>query len=472
MPIGAHFRGVGIHLRTEITQNHQRLCFAQILERHAGLGSSLGAEIFVFGELGKTNELRTVERMPVDLAHALNANEAVGAIVADGALDTGFDGELFCGEKLLLLDTSVNDPTIHIAGAACIGHGNGLEVMVVLEVGVKVAVPVQLVDDEVDVVVVCGGHVFDQKLPRNVTSLDKVLIHSENVTTPLGFVSAEGPWGVEYARRNEPAGARLQAVGAGEVKDSIVSLVPIGDAFAHLILGCAGLQPHESVGEIVPYIVMLGREIVGLGLSFLTHQLCLSGALVHVVGDGPHVVEEFRVNRPLVVLAPNRFSDQEGTTFRDSFLKCETVFAGDHVGKPLIVRAVVVGGGRRGCEPAFVDPTTVQAKCVEVVRVQFEALAGLQKGARHPARGQAQEAAGGFQLGFDRRADVRFQGVKGSNVIHGFAFRCSGAGVEFIHAEQKESMLLTRKTHLNPSNRTNPLPFLSQFGFGLYRGGP
>ena len=50
---------------------------------------------------------------------------------------------------------------------------------------------------------------------------------------------------------------------------------------------------------------MLGGEIVALGFTLLTHEGGLLGILVHVVGNGAHVVEEFRVDRPLAVFVPD-----------------------------------------------------------------------------------------------------------------------------------------------------------------------
>ena len=71
--------------------------------------------------------------------------------------------------------------------------------------------------------------------------------------------------------------------------------------------------------------------------------------------------------------------------------KREALAADDDVAQPFVRRAVFVGGGRGGGEPAFVDAAAVQAEGVEVVRVQLEALARLEKRARHPAGREAQQ---------------------------------------------------------------------------------
>ena len=51
----------------------------------------------------------------------------------------------------------------------------------------------------------------------------------------------------------------------------------------------------------------------------------------------------------------------------------------DDVAEAFVGRAVVVGGGRGGAEPALVDAAAVEAEGVEIVRVELEALAGLEE---------------------------------------------------------------------------------------------
>ncbi len=167
-----------------------------------------------------------------------------------------------------------------------------------LKLGIHVGVPVELVHDEVEVLVLALGHVLDEEVPGDVAAFDHALIHAEDVGAPLGFVGAEGAGGVEDAGADEPAGAGLEAVGLGEVEDAVVAFVPVLDALADLGLGGAGFEAEEGVGEVVADVVVLRREVVGLGLAFLADELGLLGALVHVQGDRPHVVEELRIDRP------------------------------------------------------------------------------------------------------------------------------------------------------------------------------
>jgi hypothetical protein len=62
-----------------------------------------------------------------------------------------------------------------------------------------------------------------------------------------------------------------------------------------------------------------------------------------------------------------------------------------------------LGGGR---EPALVDAAAVRPVGIGVVRMQLEAQAGLEEGARHPGRRQAQQASRAGEFGFDLRLRV------------------------------------------------------------------
>src|SRR5438552_62052 len=77
-PVSPQRGGVRIHLRSEIAQADERFGFARVLKRHAGFRAVFGAEVFVLGQFGEADELRAVERLTVDPAHALHADEAVG----------------------------------------------------------------------------------------------------------------------------------------------------------------------------------------------------------------------------------------------------------------------------------------------------------------------------------------------------------------------------------------------------------
>ena len=218
--------------------------------------------------------------------------------------------------------------------------------------------------------------------------------------------------GVEDAGADQPAGAGLQAVGLGEVEDAVVALVPILEALADLGLGGAGFEAEEGVGEIVAHVVVLRREVVGLGFAFLADELGLLGALVHVQGNRPHVVEELRVDRPLAILLPDGLADDGGAAVGDRLAQREASLADHAVAEALVGHAAFVGGlGRRG-EPALVNAAAVGAVGVGVVGVELDAQAGLEEGARDPVGREAQQAAGVLQRGFDEGLDVLGDGFE------------------------------------------------------------
>ena len=68
---------------------------------------------------------------------------------------------------------------------------------------------VLLIDDEIDVLMLVGRHVFHEQRPWNFTAFDEVLIHAEDIGSPLRFVGAQRTGRVQHARRNEPTGAAL-----------------------------------------------------------------------------------------------------------------------------------------------------------------------------------------------------------------------------------------------------------------------
>lgn len=159
--VRAHHGCVGVHFGAEVTQNNQRFCFAEVLEGDACLGAGFRAEVLVFGEFVKTDEFRAVQGLAIDFADSLNADEAVCATVLDGAFDPGVDGQLFGGEQLLAFDAPVHNPLVEVTLFAGIRHWDGLKVVIVFERGVKVALPVELIDDEVDVLMPFFRHVFN-----------------------------------------------------------------------------------------------------------------------------------------------------------------------------------------------------------------------------------------------------------------------------------------------------------------------
>src|SRR5215475_10980737 len=139
----------------------------------------------------EADDLRAAEWLAVHLAAALHADEAVSAVVLDGAFHAGIDRHFFGSEKLLTIDFAIDDPAVHETFLARVSHRDGFEVMVVLEVWVHVLVPVELVHNEVEVLMLALGHIFHEEAPRDDAAFDEVLVHAEDIAAPLRFVSTE-----------------------------------------------------------------------------------------------------------------------------------------------------------------------------------------------------------------------------------------------------------------------------------------
>ncbi len=241
--------------------------------------------------------------------------------------------------------------------------------------GVGVEVPVQEVDDVVEVLLLALGHVLHQEAPGDAPALDHGLEHGEDVAAPLRLVGQDRARRVEHPRRDQPARSRPQAVGLAEVEHAVVAAVPVLQAAAHLGLRGARLQAVVGVGEVVAGVVELRREVVALGLALLADLLRLLVVLVHVAGNGAEVVEELRVDRPALVLRPDRLAHDALALGLHGLAQGEATASVHDVGEPLVFAAVLVGGLGRGPEPPLVDAPAVGAQRVVVVRMQLQAAA-------------------------------------------------------------------------------------------------
>ena len=223
---------------------------------------------------------------------------------------------------------------------------------------------------------------------------------------------------MEDAGSDQPAGARLETIGLGKVENAVVAFVPVLDALADLGFGGAGFEAEEGIGKVVADVVVLRREVVGLGLSFLADELGLLGALVHVQGDRPHVVEELRIDRPLAILLPDGFADDCSAAVGDRLAQGEALLSYHAVAEPLVGHAAFVGGFSCGGEPALVNAAAVGAIGVGIVGVELDAQAGLEKGAGDPVGREPQQAAGLLQGRFDAGGDILRDGYEGGDGIH------------------------------------------------------
>ena len=298
---------------------------------------------------------------------------------------------------MLAINGTVDDPLVDEAFVLGAGVDDRLQVVVGLEMLVEVLGPVELIDDEIEVAVLLLGDVLDEKLPADAAALDHRLIHPENVGAPLGLIRQERARRVKDGRRDQPAGAGLEAIRLGMVEDAVVARVPAFEALDDVVSGRAGFKTHEGIGEIVAGGVQLRREVVAFGLPLAADLRGLLGGLMHVVGDGAHVVEKLAVDGPFLVLRPDRLADDLGAVGVDGVLEGEFVPFMDDVAQTFVRRGVLVGRGGRGAEPALVDAASVGAEGVEVLAGELEAGAGHQKGTRDPGGREAEYPFAGFE---------------------------------------------------------------------------
>ena len=144
---------VGVRVGPEVAEAHERLA-AGVLERHALAGPLGGDEDLVLGDLAEADEVRAVDGQLADRAAALDDDQAVGARVLDRDRAAGLDGQLAGAEELLAVDAAVDDPLVDVARRRAARADDRLEVVVLLELGIDVLLPVELLDEVVEVVVV------------------------------------------------------------------------------------------------------------------------------------------------------------------------------------------------------------------------------------------------------------------------------------------------------------------------------
>ena len=218
-----------------------------------------------------------------------------------------------------------------------------------------------------------AGNVLGQQFPTDDAAFHLGLEHGKYVAVHLRLVGHERSGSVQNAGVDLPPGAGLQTIGAGVKEDSVVALVPFFQAAADIFFGRARLQAHVGVGKIVLYLVVLRREVIGFRLSLLPHQLGEGIALVHVVGDGAHVVKKLAQQVPSAFALHHVGAEQQISGSLDRFFQQEFAAAlGPDVTEPLVGQSVWPirrFGGRR--KPALVDAAAVAAKGVKIVRMEL-----------------------------------------------------------------------------------------------------
>ena len=157
-----------------------------------------------------------------------------------------------------------------------------------------------------------------------------------------------------------------------------------------------GSRPMNVYGIVVVGRVVLGREVVRLGLAAAADARGVLVALVQVMRDRPHVVEELAEQVPALLPRHHRRAPSSRSP------ACSTAVLQQEARPPLqpdVAEAFVGGragavvgvGGRR--EPALVDAAAMRAEGVEIVGVQPEAAARVHERAGNPAGFEAEQSA-------------------------------------------------------------------------------
>ena len=197
---------------------------------------------------------------------------------------------------------------------------------------------------------------------------------------------------MERARGNPPPRAGFQAVRFGIVEDAVVPLVPAFETAADVFAGGSGLKAVKRMRKIVAKGVQLRREIVAFRFPLPPDQGGLFEALVQVVRDGPHVVEELAVDRPAPVLVPDCITDDRPAERRHGVAQRKPPPLVDNIAQPFILGGPFIVRGCGGSEPPLVDSASMLPQGIEVIRVKFQSLARLQEGPWHPRRSQPQQS--------------------------------------------------------------------------------
>src|SRR4051812_6770096 len=112
------------------------------------------------------------------------------------------------------------------------------------------------------------------------------------------------------------------------------------------------------VGEVV-----LGREVVGLGLTLLSHAGSELVGLMQMVRNRTEVIEELAEEVPASVLAHHLGAQEEIAVAFDGVFEQKLLSVKLDVGQAFIGRGQrTVGGFGGGGEPAFVDAAAVSAE--------------------------------------------------------------------------------------------------------------
>ena len=155
---------------TEVSQSHQRFQ-PRVDDFHSTCRSLRRNEHLVTRLLAETDHRRSLQRQFSHASSTLDRDPAAGPRILQQTLSTGLHRQLLGAEELLTIDRAVDNPAVGMALAALPIVHDRFKVIVLLEMRVDVLLPIELADDEVQIVVLLGRHVLDQQRPGHLACL-------------------------------------------------------------------------------------------------------------------------------------------------------------------------------------------------------------------------------------------------------------------------------------------------------------
>ena len=265
-------------------------------------------------------------------------------------------------------------------------NGHRVPLVALGELGIHVGVPIEHADQIVEIVMELGQHVLGQQAPIDDAALDFRLEHREHIAVDLGLIGHQRTGSVQDAGIDLPSAAGFETVSAGVEKNSVVSAVPVLKAAVDIFFCGSGLEAHVGVGKVIAELVVLRREVVGFGLALLSDQLGELVALMHVMRNRAHVVEELAEQVPAAFALHDIGAEQKIAGAFDCIFQQEfAARVGMNIAEAFVRRGRrAIRGFRRRGEPALVDPAPVRAEGIDVIGMKLQPASGNHEGTRHP----------------------------------------------------------------------------------------
>ena len=207
---------------------------------------------------------------------------------------------------------------------------------------------------------------------------------------------------MEDARGDIPTGSGNQFVGRSKIGNAVIPPGKVHQGLLHLFPGGFGVQTEECVGKIPAMVVELRREVIGLGLTHLSHQCGMLVPMMDVVGEGALIVEELGKHGPLAIAVPEPLTYEIALEFingipEQDLFGFSAVFENDEAQSLVFtcIGTVVRRGG--GGEPSLVDATSLASQSVIVVRMELDAPPRYTEYPGYPGRSQPQDAFPGVE---------------------------------------------------------------------------